>query len=159
MALKTVRYAGFWRRLTAAVLDYILFSSILFLINYCIHGSDYLRWTMNSEQAFNSTAVALLNISLLAVVIILFWVKMGATPGKLLLGCRVVDADTGKLLRPGQAVQRCFGYFISFIPFFIGFIYIAFHSRKQGLHDQIARTVVIVEDEADLLLQEWQERR
>jgi uncharacterized RDD family membrane protein YckC len=96
---------------------------------------------------------------LLPAVIILFWLKLSATPGKLLVNCRIVDADTFEPLRPGQAVVRCFGYLASFIPLCFGFMYAAWDPRKQALHDKIARTVVIVEDEADRLLQEWRERR
>jgi uncharacterized RDD family membrane protein YckC len=155
----TVRYAGFWRRVAALILDYVLFSSILFLINYSIHGTDYLRWTMNPQRTTYNITDALLTFVLWPAVIALFWVKMAATPGKLLLGCRVVDAATFKPLRFGQALLRCFSYVISFIPLCFGFICVAWDARKQGLHDKIARSVVIVEDEADQLLQEWQERR
>jgi uncharacterized RDD family membrane protein YckC len=155
----TVRYAGFWRRFAALILDYILFSSILFLINYCIHGSAYLRWAMNPERATYNITDALLTFVIWPAVIATFWVRMAATPGKLLLGCRVVDAATLKPPRMGQALLRCCGYLISFVLLCLGFIYAAFDPRKQGLHDKIARTVVIVEDEADQLLQEWQERR
>jgi uncharacterized RDD family membrane protein YckC len=159
MNRRTVRYAGFWRRFAALILDYILFSSILFLIGYCVHGSDYLRWAMNPERATYNIADVLLTYILGPVVIAAFWVRMAATPGKLLLGCRVVDAATLKPPRVGQALLRCFGYLVSFIPLCFGFIYAAWDPRKQGLHDKIARTLVIVEDEADRLLQEWQERR
>jgi uncharacterized RDD family membrane protein YckC len=152
------RYAGFWRRFAAMVLDLILFRSLLFLINYGIHGSDYLRWRTNPGYTFDSTLVDLLNYCLIAAVIVIFWIRMAATPGKLLLGCRVVDVDTGKPPRPRQAMLRCLGYLASFIPLCFGFIYAAWDPRKQGLHDKIARTVVIVEDEADRLLQEWERR-
>lgn len=154
---RQVRYAGFWRRFAAIVLDYVMFSSLLFLTLYLIHGRDYLHWATHiKDRAVYSVAEGLLNYVLLPVVIVLFWLRMSATPGKLLLGCRVADADTLKPLRFGQALLRCLGYAVSFIPLCFGFIYAAWDPRKQGLHDKMARTVVIVEDEADRLLQEWQ---
>lgn len=160
MSRQTIRYAGFWRRFAAFMLDYIMFSSVLFLVIYLIHGPDYLHWTMyEQDQAVYSVVEALLNYVLLPAVIVIFWLRMSATPGKLLLNCRVADAETLKPLRPGQAVLRCFGYLISFIPLGFGFLYAAWDPRKQGLHDKIARTIVIVEDEADRLLQEWREQR
>ncbi len=156
----TIRYAGFWRRFAACMLDYIMFSSVLFLVIYLIHGSDYLRWLHEQQgRAVYSVPEALLNYVLWPAVIVLFWVRMSATPGKLLLNCRVVDADTLKPLRLRQAVLRCFGYLISFIPLGFGFLFAAWDPRKQALHDKIARTVVVVEDEADRLLQEWREHR
>jgi uncharacterized RDD family membrane protein YckC len=155
-----VRYAGFWRRFAAIALDYILFSSLLFLVLYLIHGRDYLHWALHvKERAVYSLTQGLLNYVLLPVVIVLFWLRMSATPGKLLLGCRIVDADTLQPLRFRQALLRCLGYAVSFIPLGFGFIYAAWDPRKQGLHDKIARTVVIVEDEADRLLQEWRGQR
>lgn len=154
-----IRYAGFWRRCAACVLDYILFSSLLFLVIYLIHGPDYLHWSMyEQDRAVYSLAEGLLNYVLLPAVVIIFWIRMSATPGKLLVGCSVADADTLKPLRPGQAVLRCFGYLVSFIPLGFGFIYAAWDPRKQALHDKIAHTVVVVEDEADRLLREWRGR-
>lgn len=156
----TVRYAGFWRRCAALVLDYILFGSLLFLAIYLIHGPEYLRWSMHiQDRAVYSPAEALLTYVLLPAVIVIFWVRMSATPGKLLLNCRVVDAATLKPPRLGQAVLRCYCYIVSFIPLGFGFIYAAWDPRKQALHDKIARTVVIVEDEADSLLREWRARQ
>ncbi|MBW2651381.1 MAG: RDD family protein [Deltaproteobacteria bacterium] len=35
------------------------------------------------------------------------------------------------------------GYIISKLPFFLGFIWVAFDGRKQGWHDKIAGTYVI----------------
>jgi uncharacterized RDD family membrane protein YckC len=157
---QTARYAGFWRRFAAFILDYIMFSSVLFLIIYLIHGSDYLHWLRDQQgRVVYSVPEALLNYVLWPAVTVIFWMQMSATPGKLLLSCRVVDADTFKPLRFGQAVLRCFGYLISFIPLCFGFLFAAWDPRKQALHDKIARTVVVVEDEADRLLQEWRGQR
>jgi len=38
---------------------------------------------------------------------------------------------------------RYIGYFVSVIPFGLGFIWIAFDSKKQGFHDKLAGTVVV----------------
>ena len=66
----------------------------------------------------------------------------GQTPGKKLLGLRVVQSS-GKPMTPGLAFLRWVGYIISQIPLCLGFIWIAFDGRKQGWHDKIAATCVI----------------
>ena len=38
---------------------------------------------------------------------------------------------------------RYFAYIVSFMPLYLGFIWIYFDKRKQGFHDKIAGTVVI----------------
>ena len=56
---------------------------------------------------------------------------------------QIVDAKTHQ--KPGvmQSVVRYFAYIVSFMPLYLGFIWIYFDKRKQGFHDKIAGTVVI----------------
>jgi uncharacterized RDD family membrane protein YckC len=79
-------------------------------------------------------------------------VKFLGTPGKLLLNCHVVDATTGASLRAGQAVLRYFAYIISTLPLCLGFLWIAWDKRKQGFHDKIAKSVVVIQDAAQTSL-------
>jgi uncharacterized RDD family membrane protein YckC len=66
-----------------------------------------------------------------------------ATPGKMMLGLRIVDARSGAAMGRGQSVGRYLGYFVSIIPLFMGLVWVAFDPRKQGWHDKLAGTVVI----------------
>ena len=77
------------------------------------------------------------------VLTVFFWRRYRGSPGKLLLGCRVVDARSGGTLSVGQAVLRWFAYIVSMLPLCLGFLWIAWDARKQGFHDKIAGTVVI----------------
>ena len=81
-----------------------------------------------------------------AAITIVLWALLGATPGKFLLECRVVDARTGR--RPGwlRASVRYLCYFVSLLPLGLGFLWIAWDRRKQGWHDKLAGTLVVVED-------------
>jgi uncharacterized RDD family membrane protein YckC len=76
-------------------------------------------------------------------VYVIGWGRYGTTPGKLLLELRVVDARTGG--RPGlvRAFIRYIGYFVSFLTLGLGFVWIVFDRRRQGLHDKLAGTRVI----------------
>jgi uncharacterized RDD family membrane protein YckC len=69
-----------------------------------------------------------------------FWMLSGQTPGKRILGVRVMRVD-GERLRLRNAVLRQVGYWISTI-FFLGFLWILFDSKRQGFHDKIGDTIV-----------------
>ncbi|QOD38848.1 RDD family protein [Candidatus Wolbachia massiliensis] len=71
------------------------------------------------------------------------WVKFAATPGKLLLGLRVVDAQTFGKMTLKQATKRFFSFVLSVAPLFLGFIWSNFNNRCQTWHDKIAGTVVV----------------
>ncbi|MCY3595726.1 MAG: RDD family protein [Bacteroidetes bacterium] len=78
-----------------------------------------------------------------AVATILFWVTKQATPGKMVIRAKIVDARTGMVPTTGQYIGRYFAYILSTIPLFLGFIWIAIDGRKQGWHDKLAGTVVV----------------
>ncbi|HEV2432390.1 MAG TPA: RDD family protein, partial [Burkholderiales bacterium] len=79
----------------------------------------------------------------IAVAVIGFWRYCGATPGKIAVGLKIVDAATGAPPTLARLVLRFFAYFVSALPLYLGFLWAAFDRRKQGWHDKIARTVVI----------------
>jgi len=67
---------------------------------------------------------------------------MQATPGKMVFGLRVATAD-GEPIGFGRATGRFFGKIVSGMIFNVGYLMVAFTSRKQRLHDMIANTVVM----------------
>ncbi|MDO9217485.1 MAG: RDD family protein, partial [Lacisediminimonas sp.] len=78
-----------------------------------------------------------------AVAALLFYLAPGSTPGKLAISAVVVDERTG--CPPGLAQQlgRSLGLLLSMVPFGLGFLWVAFHPRKQGWHDKLAGTLVV----------------
>ncbi len=58
------------------------------------------------------------------------------------LGIKVTDYD-GQRISFLRATGRFFGKYLSAILLMIGFLMIAFTARKQGLHDILARTLVV----------------
>ena len=72
-----------------------------------------------------------------------FWINFVGTPGKLLLGCQVVDADSFEVMNTRQAFVRFVAYLASMLPLMLGFLWVLKDSRKQGFHDKIANTVVL----------------
>ncbi len=145
------RYGGFWIRFVAVFIDGIIVSIptfILGLIVGVIYGVANSASGNSGNQAANTafTGVQLL-IDLLAFVIsvsyfVYFWGR-GSTLGMRLFHLRVADATTGLPIGYGRAGLRYLGYILSVIVCYIGLIWAAFDSRKQGWHDKIASTVVL----------------
>ncbi|MES1208129.1 MAG: RDD family protein [Pseudomonadota bacterium] len=78
---------------------------------------------------------------LVGVYLVAFWRISGQTPGKWLMGLKVVSGD-GRPLSIAQAALRFVGYLVSALPFYAGFLWILGPERR-GWHDRLARTQVI----------------
>ena len=122
----TAEKAGFLVRLVAAFIDGI----ILVVVNLLI------------TVVFNQQVAGLLTFIVGIGYYVYFWSTSGSTPGKQAMGLRVVSTD-GSIPTASKAFLRYVGYIISAIPFFLGFIWIAFDPQKQGWHDKIAGTYVV----------------
>jgi uncharacterized RDD family membrane protein YckC len=132
MLLHRVRYAGFWRRLVAALIDMFLLTVLLGIVL----GPGHAEASIGSLMWFLENALSM-------AITVAFWVRFLGTPGKLLMGCQVVDADSAKPVTVTQGALRYLGYYISALPLGLGFFWIAWDKRKQGFHDKIANTVVL----------------
>lgn len=136
-------YAGFWVRFAAALIDSFLFT-IMFIPFALVFGPD----DYFTNDTLGLTAFDGLQQLISAIVYIGFWMQLSATPGKLLLNLKIVDAETGSPIKLSQAIIRYLGYFISAIVFCLGYFWILFDAKKQAWHDKMARTVVVrVHDE------------
>lgn len=132
-------YVGFWARVGAAIIDSILMAIVLVpILNVFYGGVDY-----EDLAKMSSPANILLNGLLPAIVVILFWVWRDATPGKMVIGAKIVDAKTGGKPSTGQFIGRYLSYYISSFVLLLGFIWVGFDAKKQGWHDKLAGTVVV----------------
>jgi len=131
-------YGGFWLRTAASLIDTLLLGMVLAPLLGLIYGRRY--WQGGVGGGSLDLAI---NYLLPAVAIILFWIWKSATPGKMLLRLRIVDAKSGGVPSPGQFIIRYLGYYVSTLPLMLGFLWVAFDRRKQGWHDKLAGTVVI----------------
>lgn len=145
------RYAGFFSRSAAYVLDRIIAFGITFVImlvvQYFLNLFQIDQWLESQAEYTVLRSILAILFSILGINLLVsisynigFWLLSGQTPGKRVLGVRVMRAD-GKRLRLGNAVRRQLGYWISAI-FFLGFLWILFDNRRQGFHDKIAGTIV-----------------
>src|SRR5687768_5233743 len=109
-------YAGFWRRLFAT-----LFDSVLLLLVACpalifVHGWGLVLIRMQTVGGIE----VLLGVTTVLTVL-LFWIYRSATPGKMLMGVRIVNARTGGRPTTLQLVVRYVAYYVSLLPVGLGF--------------------------------------
>jgi uncharacterized RDD family membrane protein YckC len=72
-----------------------------------------------------------------------FWSTKGQTPGDRAMRIRVLPASGQGSLLPRRSLLRFGAMTLAAIPLFAGFLPILFDDRRRGLHDMIARTVVV----------------
>jgi uncharacterized RDD family membrane protein YckC len=133
------KYAGFWIRTGAAIIDTLLIMVVSLPLLVALYGWAY----FDSTSIVAGPADFLITWVLPAVAVIAFWIVKQATPGKMAVSTRIVDAETGKPASSGQLIGRYFAYFAACIPFGLGILWVAFDRRKQGWHDKLAGTVVV----------------
>jgi uncharacterized RDD family membrane protein YckC len=136
-------YAGFWRRFGAFIIDSILINAIYF-------GLGLILLFIFSAASLGAYDSAFLLITCL-ITPVLYWLYYAlmessskqATLGKQALGIIVTD-ESGSRISFGRATGRLFSRIVSAMIFYVGFIMIAFTQKKQGLHDIMAGTLVVL---------------
>jgi len=122
-----LKYAGFWLRAVAMLIDGVLLKVVSFLIG----------------AMFNNDVAVL-------VAIVFQWLYFSlmesstyqGTFGKMAMGIKVTNIE-GNRVGFWQATGRYFGKILSFFMLLIGFIMVAFTEKKQGLHDIMAGCLVV----------------
>ncbi|HTQ73427.1 MAG TPA: RDD family protein [Burkholderiales bacterium] len=136
------RYAGFWLRLGASVIDIIVLVAIIAPIELFFFGREYPMLAMEGK----TLAVDFwTQLALPLLAMILLWRYRSATPGLMLLSARIVDAATLAPATVGKLTLRAVALLVMWlIPILlVGVVWIAFDGRKQGWHDKLAKTVVV----------------
>lgn len=133
-------YAGFWKRFAASIIDGV----ILMVCGLIIGGFIGFAYRFTAGTSVGAGALGNLGG------IILGWLYFAimessstqGTLGKMALGIKVTNLS-GDRISFGRATGRHLGKIISAFTFFIGYLMVAFTSRKQGLHDMIAGCLVV----------------
>lgn len=141
MTTDSVEYAGFWVRVGATLIDTLIVVCVTLPLLIAIYGRSY--FDDSGERLVAGLADFLISWVAPAVAVIAFWLYKQATPGKMAISAKVVDARTGSTLSPGQAIGRYLAYYLALLPLGLGLFWIAFDPKKQGWHDKLAGTVVI----------------
>ncbi len=78
---------------------------------------------------------------------VLVQLGQGRSPGKKLLGLRVIYLESGRPARFWRMLLReVIGKWVSAIVLYLGFFWAIWDEQHQGWHDKIAKTVVVRED-------------
>lgn len=141
------QYAGFTTRLVALIIDRLIVAGTISITAVVIDlvlkalGLDELLGTQGQASLIMPVFAALLTLSIPIAYDIGFWLLAGQTPGKRVMGLRIVRTD-GQRLTLGNCVRRTIGYWISAI-LFLGYLWVLVDNRRQGFHDKIAGTFVV----------------
>lgn len=150
-------YAGLISRAAAFLLDVIIISTTITLTSW-ISYVTLTTFTTGSFFGISAGDIPMLEpvlnifmkpgmagLVILAFIVgyhVLFWYFAGQTPGKALLGLRVVTVE-GKRVSIPRGLLRYFGYYLSAIPLFAGFWWVLIDDQRQGWHDKLSQTYVI----------------
>ncbi len=142
------RYAGFWVRVWASVIDTIVLTIVSGILVSAFGRGDANTQTELSPDSFGEILGDFILITLLWIVLGLFYVifmtfRFNQTLGKMALGIEVVRVD-GQPNQLGDLFFReVIGKTLNAIIFLIGYMMVAFDPKKRGLHDRIASTYVV----------------
>lgn len=144
------RYAGFWIRVWANILDSFILVLPLILMDFFAYsiagptGISYWEYQVDIEKPLWSAYEGVATVFNAVVGIAYFGIltsKYQGTPGKLMVGLRVIGEDGN-----GISLAKSIGRYFAYIPsgfFWIGYIMVGLSSKKQGLHDKICQTYVV----------------
>jgi uncharacterized RDD family membrane protein YckC len=137
-----LRWAGFWIRFAAALIDGLLLIFLTFGIQLMMGLSLLQIVGLEDRTIFMWISAQLLSTGTGILYEAGMTGRYGATLGKMACGIKVVMPDGGSVSYM-RAVGRYFAKLLSFITLYIGFIIAAFDDQKRSLHDRICNTRVV----------------
>ena len=120
---------GFWPHVYAALVDGIFTIAIFLPPMYLLYGPVIFGTDPDHRPG---TIYTVLSIVVPAVIVIVFWLKISSTPGKLLIRSEIIDADTGGMPTGKQWALRYLGYYVATIPFAVGLLWVLWDKKHQG---------------------------
>jgi uncharacterized RDD family membrane protein YckC len=148
-----VRYAGFWKRFVAAIIDSMILGVVELIVFIPFLGALGLGIVAHhDEEAGLAFIFALISAYLFAAMAALIagWLYYAlmesstkqATLGKMAISIKVTDM-AGNRISFGRATGRYFGKYVSALIMYIGFFMAGFTQQKQALHDIMASCLVV----------------
>ncbi|MBI9072485.1 MAG: RDD family protein [Melioribacteraceae bacterium] len=168
----TKKYAGFWKRFLALIIDKIVLGaihtvifiplwmifgvSLLGMTNFDEFDRSFTKFTSNSvlvqDDVSAASIIMIIMFGIITLIIVFFiqWLYYAlmessskqATLGKMAVGIKVTDMS-GARIGFGKASGRYFGKILSGLILNIGYIIAAFTEKKQALHDILAGCLVV----------------
>jgi len=137
------RYAGFWLRFAAILIDGIILNIAIAPIRILLVGS-FMGSMTDPWEAYRGVGLLAQFLGLVLMLAYESWflVNKGATLGKMACGLQVIRASGGEITW-GLAIGRFFARLVSYFTCFIGFVIAGFDNEKRTLHDRMCDTRVI----------------
>lgn len=132
-------YVGFWPRLGAMFMDGIIIALISYPILLMVYGTAYFTKT----ELLSGSLDFVISYIFPIVWTVGFWAYRQATPGKMVIGAKIISAKTGGKPSVGQYVGRYFAYILSALPLGLGYFWAGWDAKKQTWHDKLAGTYVV----------------
>ena len=135
----SLRYAGFWIRTAAVIVDGLITGIPMWVIMLLLMP------TILTNPEGPNAAGAIFQLGFMVVFLFyytFFHGRFGATLGKMVCRIRVVRSD-GSPIGYGRAFGRYWGYLLSGMVCYIGYLMAAFDSEKRSLHDRLCDTRVV----------------
>lgn len=140
-----MRPGGVIRRTVAFLFDQLILGGAWLLFS-CWTVLLYLSVTRWPRDLLSLVALGGLLGGLALLLRAIYWIVFvggcGQTPGKMILGLRVVRRD-GRPVRYGRAAWRWIGTGFAALPLGLGFVGMLVTREKRGLHDWLAGTRVV----------------
>lgn len=146
----TMRYAGFWIRAAAWIIDYLILMVPQFILQMGLGITGAMIKPPKPGEAPEIDPAmmgALIGVWLFSIALqisykVILTSKYGATWGKMAVGLRIVNED-GSAISTAKAFGRFFAEWLSGLTCLIGYIIAAFDDQKRSLHDHVCTTRVI----------------
>jgi uncharacterized RDD family membrane protein YckC len=133
----TFRYAGFWIRFLATLIDWVILYGVSWLVQ--------LPLPINPNGLMAQVIDSAVYTALATPYFVYGHYKYQTTPGKRALRLYVVREDNGLPITLKQSWGRYISYLISYLPLGCGYLMVLIQPKKQGLHDLIAGTICVRE--------------
>lgn len=142
------QYGGFFKRAVGFLIDlFLIMISNMMLIGLgllaaCKAMNDLNLSSPSEDLVFLLTGLFMFSSLGYFICYLGYFNSVGQTPGKKLLGLRVISQSGGPV-QPVQAAVRTLGILLTLFFFFPGFLFIMFNKQKLAFHDLLAGTYVI----------------
>ncbi len=156
MKKNKLHYSGFWRRLSASLIDILITMPIIISLSFLFGLDKYITVELGdgvSTLVESQKAVIFRSIiDIISVVIAAFYSvvfvasKKKATIGKIIFGICVVDSNGNQLTRTRALVRFLSSIILTTLTLGLGLIMIAFTKEKTALYDLACKTRVIKKD-------------